>query len=67
MIIYNHSLIDQIDSRFFDTAKDAIQYALSAYWVNPIHCTTEEQEFAFDMQLKAIDFAQSGKIHFARR
>ncbi len=53
--------------QIFTDYQSAKEYAESSYWVDPIHFPSDDVEFYFDERYKAVDWSESGKVHYARR
>lgn len=56
-----------MEPRWFDTAADAIEYATSEYWVDPIQVSDDKEASSFADCLIVCDWSESGLVHFERR
>ena len=53
--------------RWFETAREAIEYVLSDYWVEATHVSDEQEAWKFNIEVQPLDWSESGMVHFARR
>lgn len=53
--------------KWFETAKDAIEYVFSDYWVEPTHVSDEQEAWKFNVEVQPLDWSESGLVHFENR
>lgn len=53
---------------WIETAKEAIAYAFSAYWVRPIQISGPDGHARrFEQEVMAVDWSEDGLVHYTKR
>lgn len=63
----NLEYVEEREPKSFKTADEAIKYAESAYYVDPIHLEDQDEYETFADVMRTADLGQSGQIHYVRK
>lgn len=68
----NLDYVDEIETKDFQTVDEAVQYALSRYWVNPVVIDRslwnwEDLEGELSQRIRQVEISQSGQRRYVSK